>query len=349
MRNFLWFCSFAISILSLQISALSQELIAHRGYSSNYPENTIESIKASIDYGIEWIELDIRSTKDGILVILHDDSLNRTSNRIGRLDQLTLKELDSVNFNYPKKFGDKFPFIKIPTLEEVFDLVGNDYRLLLDIKENWNLEEIGKLADRKGIAHENLSFIIYSFSQYELLRKSFKKSKMYLILYQNSIISDFHMAFVKSAGINGLAINNYFPIGKFKQTINNLDLEVLIWNAPNHKNLNSEVIGLKTYDLLIDDPTLFDLEELPNNTTFAERIISKKKVTKLHFISGRIFLYNPNHEKIIEESLFQIDGKKFELSTNHNGIWELPGNLSSGVYVFRVYTNVDAYSIKISL
>ncbi|MGQ5390373.1 glycerophosphodiester phosphodiesterase family protein [Paenibacillus sp. M.A.Huq-84] len=95
-------------------------IIAHRGMPSTSPENTIESNRLGLEAGAEFIENDMYLTKDGRIAILHDGSLERTTNGTGNIENYTMEELKKLNANKP--FPTGFPDVKIPTLDEQIDL-----------------------------------------------------------------------------------------------------------------------------------------------------------------------------------------------------------------------------------
>ena len=72
-------------------------VIAHRGLSGRYPENTMPAFQAAIDLGVERVEIDLHMTKDQQLVVMHDDSVNRTSNGSGKIKDFTLEELKQLD------------------------------------------------------------------------------------------------------------------------------------------------------------------------------------------------------------------------------------------------------------
>lgn len=100
-------------------------VFAHRGGGGLFPENTLEAFKYSADMGVDVLELDVHSTLDGKLVVLHDRTIDRTTNGQGNVKDLTLDELKKLDAGY--KFttdgGQTFPFrgkgITVPTLEEI--------------------------------------------------------------------------------------------------------------------------------------------------------------------------------------------------------------------------------------
>ena len=109
-------------------------IVAHRGISSLYPENTLIAFKEAMKLGVDMIELDVHQTRDGKLVVIHDDSLDRTTNGKGKVNQITLKEIKKHSAG--KWFSKKFEKEKIPLLGEVFEMVKNKkIKLLIEIKQ----------------------------------------------------------------------------------------------------------------------------------------------------------------------------------------------------------------------
>lgn len=92
------------------------QVVGHRGTVKFAPENTIPAIKAAIDLGVDLIEIDIRETKDGELVLMHDETVNRTTNGSGNLSDMTLDEVKQLDAG--SWFSDKFTGTRVPTLRE---------------------------------------------------------------------------------------------------------------------------------------------------------------------------------------------------------------------------------------
>ncbi|QFF97807.1 glycerophosphodiester phosphodiesterase [Psychrobacillus glaciei] len=93
------------------------KIYAHRGSAGTLPENTIASFRATAILPVHGVEFDVHMTKDGELVVIHDESINRTSNGKGFIKDMTLAELKSYDFG--EWFSTKFKGEKIPTLREV--------------------------------------------------------------------------------------------------------------------------------------------------------------------------------------------------------------------------------------
>jgi len=109
------------------------QVIGHRGAAGYAPENTLEALHTAADLGIDWVELDVKLTKDQVPVIFHDDTLERTTNGYGAVaDTLyeDLKQLEAGSW-----FSEGFTGIRIPTLEEALDvLITRNMGLNLEIK-----------------------------------------------------------------------------------------------------------------------------------------------------------------------------------------------------------------------
>lgn len=95
--------------------------IAHRGFSGKYPENTITAFVKAIEIGADMIELDVTLSKDKIPVVIHDDTLERTSNGKGKVRHASLEKLKQLDFG--SWMNPKFSEERIPTLEEVLYII----------------------------------------------------------------------------------------------------------------------------------------------------------------------------------------------------------------------------------
>lgn len=124
---------------------------AHRGWPAKYPENTLPSFEAAAKLGVDQIETDVRITKDGELVCIHDPKVDRTTNGTGLVCDLTLRELRALDAGSWK--APEFEGTKIPTIYEFFDLMKQyDVKTLdIELKEypdgDW-VETSHEVADR---------------------------------------------------------------------------------------------------------------------------------------------------------------------------------------------------------
>ncbi|MBQ7096173.1 MAG: hypothetical protein IJN80_06990 [Clostridia bacterium] len=127
---------------------------AHRGWSDKYPENTMIAFQKAIDLGVDQLETDVRITKDGELVLIHDAMVDRTTNGHGLVKDFTLCELRELDAGI--KAGEQFKGVKIPTLIEFMELIKDHPTMTLDIelKEypfNYRKENVD---GKKEIAYE---------------------------------------------------------------------------------------------------------------------------------------------------------------------------------------------------
>jgi len=118
--------------IRIHFSGHSPHVIAHRGFSAVAPENTLAAFRKAIDIGADMIELDVLLSKDGEVVVIHDSKVNRTTDGIGLVRNLTLKELKRLDAG--SWFDRAFSGERIPTLAEVFELAKGRILLNVEIK-----------------------------------------------------------------------------------------------------------------------------------------------------------------------------------------------------------------------
>lgn len=107
--------------------------VAHRGASGHAPENTLAAFRLALELGTDAIELDLRPTRDAQVVVLHDETVDRTTSGRGRLADLTLAEVERLDAG--SWFGSRFRGERIPRLADVLELAGRyPIRLLLELK-----------------------------------------------------------------------------------------------------------------------------------------------------------------------------------------------------------------------
>lgn len=146
------------------------KVIGHRGAASYAPENTIEGIHTAADMGVEWVELDVKLTKDDIPILFHDDMLERTTNGSGLVAKTTYEDLKQMEAG--SWFSDSFAGLKIPTLEEAIDaLIERDLGLNLEIKACPGREKETAEAALDILSHywdDHTRLLISSFSHVSL-------------------------------------------------------------------------------------------------------------------------------------------------------------------------------------
>jgi len=136
-------------------------LLAHRGDLAHAPENTLPAFQQAIQKGADGVELDAKLTADGHVIVIHDSTVDRTTDGMGRVASMTLEEIRKLDAG--KWFDPKFTGTKVPLLEEVFETVGRDKLINIELKNystpfNGLVLKVCELIKR----HNNQSQIIFS-------------------------------------------------------------------------------------------------------------------------------------------------------------------------------------------
>lgn len=121
--------------------------IAHRGASGHAlaPENTLAAFERAVQLGVDAVEVDVRATADGIPVVLHDATLDRTTDREGPVSELTLAQVRQADAG--SWFADGFAGQRVPTLVEVLDLMRHRALVVVELKAEFITERVLKVID----------------------------------------------------------------------------------------------------------------------------------------------------------------------------------------------------------
>lgn len=227
-------------------------MIAHRGASGYAPEHTIEAYRLAKEMGADYIEIDLRMTSDGVLVAMHDEEVNRTTDGQGLVNTYTIEELKKLDagswFNIENQDLAKESYVGeyIPTMDEILEEFGDSINYYIETKDPENSIEMEKklmeLLDKHNLLQGNMKegkVIIQSFSKESLLDFDAKYPDLPLIQLLN--LSD-------------------------ESNITGEDLEVIrsyaIGIGVNYNQLNQSFIDeVKGEDLLIHPFTLNDKED----------------------------------------------------------------------------------------
>lgn len=210
---------------------------AHRGASGYYPENTMLAFEKAIEMGCSGIETDVHLTKDGVLVLCHDERLDRTTNGTGYIADYKYKELQNLDAGI--WFGRKFKGLKIPSLDLMLECLGNknifiNFELKNSEIEYKNLE--GLIIKKIYASNMQERTIISSFNHYSIMKCKSLDSKIKL-----GFLYDFQLYkpgdYGRIAGIDAM--------------------------HPNFKTLNEEVVeNIKRNGLMINTYTVDDEEDM---------------------------------------------------------------------------------------
>jgi len=139
--------------------------IAHRGASGTFPENTVSAFRAAIDAGADMCELDVQLSRDGAIVVIHDDTVERTTDGTGEVAELTLEELRRLDAGAKFKSG-AFKGAQIPTLDEVFAVTSGKCGLNIELKAGGLEHPVAQIMQ----ARDALSDSIVSSFDWEYLK-----------------------------------------------------------------------------------------------------------------------------------------------------------------------------------
>jgi len=149
-------------------------LVGHRGFAGKYPENTMLSFEQALALPIDAVELDAHSSRDGKVVVIHDPTVDRTTNGTGRVFDMQWDELKKLDagYNFDPERNGQYPFrgkgLLIPALEEVFQKIGQK-KIIIEIKQTLPaIEELIYALIRKYQMQER---VIVASEHYEPLMR----------------------------------------------------------------------------------------------------------------------------------------------------------------------------------
>lgn len=122
----------SLVFLFVASGASAVDIVAHRGANEKAPENTKAAAQVCIDLGVEYIEVDVRTSKDGVLYILHDPTVDRTTNGTGRIADLTSDQIDALDAG--SWLDPKFSSERVPRLDDFLRWIKGKAKVYFDVK-----------------------------------------------------------------------------------------------------------------------------------------------------------------------------------------------------------------------
>lgn len=162
----LFFCNLQLhaQIITLPKSAHKFIVIAHRGEHTDVPENTIASIERAIKSTVDYVEIDLRTTKDSVLVIMHDDTVDKMTNGTGKISDHTFAELQLLNVaDKTKRSTEKY---SIPTFAAVLKNCRKKINIYLDFKDA-DVGQTYKMIKKYGMEKQVIVYINAAFQYTE--------------------------------------------------------------------------------------------------------------------------------------------------------------------------------------
>lgn len=157
-------------------------IAAHRGAHLEDPENSMAAFRKSVELGIDIIELDVRCTKDGVLVLVHDKTVDRTTNGKGNVKDLTFEEIRKLRLKHNGQLTEEV----VPTLEEALNFAKGKIMIDLDIKAADCIESIMETVNKTNTADQCLFFV----GEAEHAKKIKEKNPAFLTLLRTNSVKE---------------------------------------------------------------------------------------------------------------------------------------------------------------
>ncbi|WP_228275740.1 glycerophosphodiester phosphodiesterase [Gracilibacillus oryzae] len=235
------------------------KIYGHRGSKGNYPENTLLSFQAAIDQGVDGLELDIHLTSDGEIVVIHDETLNRTTDGSGNVKDLTLDEIKQYSagnkFSHFTHYSENWDEERVPTLEEVLELLdGTDIELNIELKTyvypyEGIEEKLLTLVKEKG---NNRKIVYSSFHLPSLLRLKQLERSAHIAWLLHSPISN-PADYMKELELESLHLAKDLVLHDMFQQYKDLNKSVRVWTV-NDENELKEMLDLEVESIITDYP-----------------------------------------------------------------------------------------------
>lgn len=228
------------------------KVIAHRGFSGVAPENTLAAFQKAIEAGADYFELDVHTTKDDSLVVIHDATVNRTgSNGMkGKVADMTHQELSKVHVGYSAKFGDGYATEKIPTLREALELAKGKIKVCIELKVHDAEKQVLQLVNELGM-HDQV--IIFSF-YYDVLSNIRELDKEIPLLLLNTLANTKTIEEAKKIHATAVGVGSN-PSRDFLDNAHASGIEVWKWTV-NDEDKMQELIDLGIDGLITNYPEL---------------------------------------------------------------------------------------------
>ncbi|MCD4745808.1 MAG: T9SS type A sorting domain-containing protein [Bacteroidales bacterium] len=305
------------------------KIIAHRGASSIAPENTISAFSAAIDIGADFIELDIQTSKDDSLIVMHDEFIDRTTSGTGKIADLSYNELIQISAGYSKKFGNDFRNEPIPTLFEVLYLAKDKIKVCIDLKSASEISVI-KLIEKIDMLSQ---VVLLSFNLDKLSRaKSYNKNIQVMLLKNNLFNIDIALAAeINAFGVGGGILSPSTLIDNAHKA------GIEFWRGVINNTAKMNQLIQKGVDGIFTDYPQLMKPMLEDNIIAYPNPFNKSVTIKIL-----------NSDQKHEVSIFNINGILITKFTDVKNIIEwTPFNMTSGIYIINSQLNDKIISEKV--
>lgn len=227
----------------------SVEITAHRGDAAHYPENTMPAFESAAKMGVDFEELDVQQTRDGVVVVMHDSNLKRITGvkkNIWTVDYDEIRDLDAGSW-FDKKFKD----VRIPTLDEVIKEMKGKVKLHIEIKPTGhepNIEQtVVQIIEQNDFVDQ---CVVTSRSS-----ESLNKIKNYNPKIRTAYVAVTAYGHIEKADADVIYVEETFINSSMVDRVHNANKEMDAWVVNSEENME-KMLDLKVDNIITDDPKL---------------------------------------------------------------------------------------------
>ena len=219
-----------VLILTMLNMYAQTKIVAHRGFSGVAPENTLSAFSQAIEIGADYFELDVHMTKDSVVVVIHDEEIERTTSGdfIGNVRELEFAELKNAKVGYSKKFGEQFINEPIPTLHDALKFAKGKIKVCVEIKQQGIEKEVLQVIEELDMEQEVVIFSFYA----DVVENMLKLNKNVPTLYLSTFPKMEVIETAKKLGTKKIGVGIYkAPSKKFIESAHQQGIEVWVWTV----------------------------------------------------------------------------------------------------------------------
>ncbi|OPX19621.1 MAG: hypothetical protein BZ151_08280 [Desulfobacca sp. 4484_104] len=220
-------------------------IMGHRGAPAYEPENTLRSVRRALEMGVEAVEIDVQLSRDGRLAVIHDETVDRTTNGTGRVRDLTWEELRRLDAGQGER---------IPALEEIVESVRGRVHLVVELKQPEAVTALAQFFQEHAL-FDDAHAISFWHPAVKALRQLEPRIKTGVLLVGHPVDP---VALARAADAEALVLNFAFVNRELVHTAKAAGLMVFIWNIDTIEllkpflELELDGIGSNRPDVLID-------------------------------------------------------------------------------------------------
>jgi len=240
-----------VFILSCEKDVKPIEITAHRGASGLAPENTIVAVVKAMEIGSDFSEIDVQETADGIIILMHDDSLQRTTGIEAGMWEKTFDDLKNVEAG--RWFSDEFNGEPVPTLKSIIDTVRGKMKLNIELKMNGHekllTEKVVTMVEKENFIN-NCILTSFDFEAIKKVRQLNSKIKAGYIFSKIPEDED-----VFTADVDLLSVKKKLVTEEFIQKAHANNKEVHVWTVNKPDDMR-KLIGLGVDNIITNYPNI---------------------------------------------------------------------------------------------